>query len=242
MTKLLRDDRLRYQKPRICHVCAGPMPDGEVGRTCSDRCSSQYRSAATGRRWQIRREPIPAKFMGFPDPRACQLVEAYTDAWDFSGSCWQSNLCPSRARTRITFEGKFTTLQRVSWLGFKGPIAEGLIVLNSCDNPMCANPDHLYLGSRLDKNLAVLERDRWRNQGRKITEDQWEEIRALYFFTDIFRQELADMFGVHPGTIKNIVNFRRGYANREQTVEEANAQKKKHGRTSAWRNKKRRKK
>lgn len=48
---------------------------------------------------------------------------------------------------------------------FKGPIPDGMMVLHSCDNPPCVNPEHLRVGTALDNARDRVERGR----GRKPT-------------------------------------------------------------------------
>ena len=53
----------------------------------------------------------------------------------------------------IYFKGKVCRTHRVAWELANGPILNGLHVLHHCDNPLCCNPDHLFLGTNLD-NIA----------------------------------------------------------------------------------------
>jgi hypothetical protein len=46
---------------------------------------------------------------------------------------------------------------RWAWEHFKGPIPDGLQVNHHCDNSLCVNPDHLYLGTQ-DENMRDFQR------------------------------------------------------------------------------------
>lgn len=41
-----------------------------------------------------------------------------------------------------------------------GPIPDGLCVLHRCDNPICINVEHLFLGTRADNNADKVAKNR----------------------------------------------------------------------------------
>ena len=46
--------------------------------------------------------------------------------------------------------GKKKLISHIFYEKYKGEITNGLQVLHTCDNPLCINPDHLWLGTQFE--------------------------------------------------------------------------------------------
>lgn len=102
---------------------------------------------------------------------------------------------------------------RKAWVLTHGPIRGEQCVLHRCDNKLCCNPDHLYLGTRADNMI-----DRWR---QTASEDRCartyrtaltpEEIGQLFQdrMNGMKLTVCAEKYGVHVATICRYVSARR---------------------------------
>jgi hypothetical protein len=105
---------------------------------------------------------------------------------------------------KIGFGGKHMRAHRAAWLTSKGPIPDGLDVCHRCDNPICVNPDHLFLGTH-DANMADRQAKARaavgvRHGSARITP---EIAQAIYDHTAPQR-EIAALFGVSKGLVSKI--------------------------------------
>jgi Flp pilus assembly pilin Flp len=123
-----------------------------------------------------------------------------------------------------------TSAHRAAWINANGPIADGLYVCHTCDNPPCVNLDHLWLGTALDnardrsaKGRSAHNRPHSAGPGERngraiLTEDQVRSIIETHRLhgqklrgtprLGVTRQELADTFGVSRPTIDGILSGR----------------------------------
>lgn len=73
---------------------------------------------------------------------------------DKSGDCWiWTGGRQTNGYGRVSYQGRRVPTHRLSWVLANGPIPDGLCVLHNCptgDNPLCCNPDHLFLGTKVD--------------------------------------------------------------------------------------------
>lgn len=100
------------------------------------------------------------KVAKFGPPRR-SLADRFWDKVVVGMECWGwAGATATRGYGKMTsggWHGKTRTAHRVSWELHYGPILDGLQVLHLCDNPACANPAHLTLGTQLD-NMRDMHR------------------------------------------------------------------------------------
>lgn len=78
-----------------------------------------------------------------------------------SNNCWIWTAAKtSVGYGELRYDGELTLAHRVSWIVYKGPIPNGLIVCHTCDIRACINPDHLFLGTHSDNTQDMLRKNR----------------------------------------------------------------------------------
>jgi len=87
---------------------------------------------------------------------------------------------------------------RAAYEAFRGPIPKGQCVCHKCDNPICVNPDHLFIGTQKDNMMDKARKGRGNNT--KITADTAREVRNN---TGTYR-EISKKFGVSIGMVHYI--------------------------------------
>lgn len=194
-------------KPAKCERCgANYVADRESRRFCSMTCSAQHVGDLT-------RRPIADRFWG-------KVIKgsAPDECWGWSG-----------ARAVTKYLGGYGILggggrnrspvgaHRVSWEIHFGPIPAGLLVCHKCDNPACANPAHLFLGTAQDNAIDCARKGRVRggmpvgkargsaNSQAKLSEASVLEIREAYARGGTTYAALGDKYQVTWTTVRQIV-------------------------------------
>ncbi len=132
------------------------------------------------------------------------------------GRCWQWTGGVFRVKRgyaygRFLVNGSRHRAHRVSWDLFKGRVPDGKHVLHKCDNVLCVNPDHLFLGTHLDNVCDMVEKGRQshckgsKNGSSVLIETDVAKIKALYRCGTHSYRTLGAMFGVHFTTIYKII-------------------------------------
>ena len=126
-----------------------------------------------------------------------------------SDSCWEWVGSRSAGRGNLGINGLVYLASRVAYLLSSGVQPGSKCVCHSCDNPVCCNPHHLFLGTHLEN---MLDRDKKHrrtapagssNSNAKLTDAQVRAIRKLRF--SLTQVQLATKFGVKQPTISDIL-------------------------------------
>jgi len=104
--------------------------------------------------------------------------------------------------------GKVVKAHRYAHEIFIGPIDKDKIILHSCDNRICVNPDHLRQGTPADNSLDALSRGRVLRGSQignsKLLENDVLKIRELRDNGYTYKH-IAELFNVSEATIRFII-------------------------------------
>lgn len=199
--------KTRSYIPKICQQCNKQFSarTDASGKFCS-------RSCAASRLW---RDGILTPHGNNPDWRGTP-IERFTKfiSPEPNSGCWlwtgNANGAGKWIYGTLSVKRKTIRSHRFAWLFFRGPIPVGMDVLHKCDVTLCANPDHLFLGTDLDNQRDMIKKGRdskrralirgSSNYGAKLAEQQ-----ILAILSDNRRQkEIASEYGVSKSCIAMI--------------------------------------
>ena len=127
-------------------------------RFCSVECCNFARSANFSNRkaWVLERIEV--------DDQGC---------WN-----WKRRLT-AKGYGEASFGRKKVRSHRYAFEVWRGPISDGLMVLHSCDNRACCNPDHLRTGTALDNARDAVARNRLPKTRRKKAQSAPNKARPV---------------------------------------------------------------
>lgn len=125
--------------------------------------------------------------------------EPNSGCWIWAGDCHRRH-----GYGRVSQNNRPVQVHRLAYALRHGTIPDDLSVLHHCDTRLCANPDHLYIGTAADNMRDCITRKRIprgeRRASAKLTE---ADVRTILSSGGTGRA-LAEALGVSQGTIGKI--------------------------------------
>jgi hypothetical protein len=91
--------------------------------------------------------------------------------------CWiWKGATEGGGRGQIWVNGRMQKAPRIAYALCRGEVPASAYVCHKCNNPLCVNPDHLYIGDRKSNIRDCININEYANQ--KLTWEYVREIRA----------------------------------------------------------------
>lgn len=129
---------------------------------------------------------------------------------DGNSGCWDWTASKdTHGYGHLRYQGRIKLAHRMSYELHCGAIPAGMQVCHHCDNRICLNPEHLFLGTWRDNmidKLAKGRQSRVRQPGSKnpLAKLSEADIRAIRADTTTLQKDLAQRYGVSRPHISQI--------------------------------------
>lgn len=185
-----------YPRPQplsiVCDNCGktflrhrGEIDRGSVTTFCSIACRAQYNDAP--RRFEKQHIPEPNS--------GCWLWTGAVDGGGY-GVFWMN--------------GKNLTAHRAAYEIFLQKPQSSLAVCHRCDNRLCVNPDHLFLGTPAENSADMVAKNRQSKGERRHNSKLNPEMVRIILASPMSDKKLAATLGVNPAAIY-LVRQRRNW-------------------------------
>ena len=158
------------------------------------------------------------RFMRYGDPHAgkknhAPLEERFWRNVEKTDGCWfWKGTKESNAYGIIQTGGKgakSVTAHRLSYMMHHGEIPDGYVIMHSCDNPSCVNPDHLSVGTYQENAMDAISKGRHARvapvgagNGKAVLND--DKVRYIRASSGVSHVNLAKELGVSISCVRGV--------------------------------------
>jgi len=138
-----------------------------------------------------------------------QVIKNNDSCWGWKGSV------NNKGYGQVFCGGEIKFAHRFSYENFVASIPSGMFVCHHCDNPICSNPHHLFIGTNSDNILDSIEKGRFKRvpdackargekvAGSKLKENEVVQIKKMIEH-GFGNKPIAELFHVGHATISLI--------------------------------------
>jgi len=133
---------------------------------------------------------------------------------DENSGCWNwIGAVQSNGYGHLNNSGRIILAHRFFYEFYCGHIPKSKLVLHRCDNRICVNPEHLWIGTHKNNTLDMISKERGnfpgtngeRNGNAKLSSDEILSLKEMYLTRKHSRAEIARVFNSSWSTIDRIV-------------------------------------
>lgn len=133
-------------------------------KPCGGKYSMWLVKCICGKEFKIQKADFTLekrKSCGCIKPNHKMSINHFMNKVEKTDSCWfwKGSMNPITGYGQCGFNGKNRTSHRVSWMLHIGEIPKDKILCHKCDNKLCVNPSHMYIGTHATNMLDRVERN-----------------------------------------------------------------------------------
>ena len=141
-----------------------------------------------------------------------KVLDRFWEKVNIKGSdeCWEWIASKATGYGLFSYRGRLVTAHRFIWELSNGLIPKGGWICHTCDNKLCVNPNHLYLGDRASNARDAITRGQQARGERmgssKLTNKDAIRIRKEYETGKISQSKLGKENGVTQQTVCSLLS------------------------------------